>query len=793
MKITSLSAFLIFLVAGVIVFFPVLNNGSVLYGTDTITHDYLMEIYGWGEIVAGRGVPLWMPYLFGGIPNVASFSFCPFYPSKIFSLVLKYPFAFNFQYFISSVLGGFFFYLFMRAFGRSKSGSVFGGLSFMLCGHFLTLAYPGHLAKFQAIAGIPLSLAFLRAGLDKDKFSHFIFSSAGFALSYLASHFQIAFYSVLLCSCYVLFFIIHMRREITPARFVRIVLFFSASVIFGILLASIQVMPGVEFSKISNRGDHVDYESATQGSYPPQETFEYVLPRFTGDSIQFERGFKNYWGWWGERLVSDYVGAAVIFLFVFGLFISRDKNKYFWLATSVISLLLAYGKFSIFWRAAYFYLPFFDKFRSPATIMAITSVAIISLAVYGFDEIFKDTEIPASGEKRESEDGIKWFSGSADFAYLCSSLGAILFGLFIFLKFFYAPSVFDRQLSSDIKIITLLKSMMHVLLFGGLAFIAIFLYKIVRAKALKNALIAIFILVVSLDLYKNSSAFINPIPAEPYHAFLYDNTVRKILFGEPEPLKILERGNELTNKYIFQNIASLHGYHPVAFKRYFDMLGNLGFYNLKFLQLSGCRYILTGDLKDLSSDYKIKAQIGGKALVDLGENFKYIYFPKKFEVVKNDTAAIDFLKNQFVTPDESSCVANDKNLADDMPAYERKWEISCGHYCVEKYTPDSIMFEIDIPAAAWCVVSEWDAPGWKAVLDGNEQIKIYCSNYFLKTLKIPAGKHQVELKYEPSSYKHGKIISLISICIFMLLGIAEIFILQRKNLKLKKEKNGRAD
>ena len=64
------------------------------------------------------------------------------------------------------------------------------------------------------------------------------------------------------------------------------------------------------------------------------------------------------------------------------------------------------------------------------------------------------------------------------------------------------------------------------------------------------------------------------------------------------------------------------------------------------------------------------------------------------------------------------------------------------------------------------VLTDLHYPGWKATLDG-EQADVHRVNWLLRGTTLPHGRHTVELRYEPASWRVGWIVSLAS-----LLGLA---------------------
>ncbi len=84
---------------------------------------------------------------------------------------------------------------------------------------------------------------------------------------------------------------------------------------------------------------------------------------------------------------------------------------------------------------------------------------------------------------------------------------------------------------------------------------------------------------------------------------------------------------------------------------------------------------------------------------------------------------------------------------------------SPGSVNVTEYTPGHIVLSVDASRAGLAVVAESYYPGWHASVDG-QPAQILRTNYISQGVVVPEGKHTIEMKYEPDSFRNGAFLSL---------------------------------
>jgi hypothetical protein len=96
------------------------------------------------------------------------------------------------------------------------------------------------------------------------------------------------------------------------------------------------------------------------------------------------------------------------------------------------------------------------------------------------------------------------------------------------------------------------------------------------------------------------------------------------------------------------------------------------------------------------------------------------------------------------------------------------------------YKPNHLKYFSNNTNSGLAVFSEmYYAEGWNATIDG-KAVSHFRADYVLRAMKIPAGKHTIEFKFEPQVVKTGSTISLISFILMILLLGGAIYLEQKK-------------
>ena len=88
-----------------------------------------------------------------------------------------------------------------------------------------------------------------------------------------------------------------------------------------------------------------------------------------------------------------------------------------------------------------------------------------------------------------------------------------------------------------------------------------------------------------------------------------------------------------------------------------------------------------------------------------------------------------------------------------------------------EYKPNELKYGFDSSKDELVVFSEiWTSKGWTMWIDGVES-PLLRADYILRSAIIPAGQHEIVMRYEPRIWKVGNTIQLIT-SLLLLIGLA---------------------
>jgi hypothetical protein len=81
-----------------------------------------------------------------------------------------------------------------------------------------------------------------------------------------------------------------------------------------------------------------------------------------------------------------------------------------------------------------------------------------------------------------------------------------------------------------------------------------------------------------------------------------------------------------------------------------------------------------------------------------------------------------------------------------------------------------ISIQTETPAPCLAVISQTYYPTWKAYIDG-EPAKLWRANYAFQAVEVPAGKHQIQLRYEDRTFLLGALLSVTGLAACVVLWV----------------------
>lgn len=834
---------LIFIVGSLLLFIIIayFYANPVISGKQLFQHDIVQYKGGAKELLDYRAAngkeTYWSDSMFGGMPTYQmGAQFRGDIIKNLDSFILNlFPKPVNYLFMLFS---GFF--LLGMVTVRNWKYALLGATFFGLSTYFYIIIAAGHNGKVHTLAYFaPLLAGILLVYIRKKYIVGFIVTTLFMGLQIAANHPQMTYYLFIALG---FLFLSELFRVIQKKTNVKHFLISSgiiaSAAIIGVGMNSQRIMANAEYIKETVRGKQIltnekqsseqsgmQKESMLMWSYGKLETLNLFIPRLMGgasqekgseelgaqiqqkvvDNVSSEEEYNkvmnnlmkgisslSYWGDQEGTSGPAYQGAVVIFLAILGFFFSWKKYRYWILGASLLTIGLAWGRNFQFLSDLFIdYVPFYNKFRAPSSILVVVELLFPLVAILGLYRFFLSSEKTEVSEEQILTETYK----QKILLYVTSAVLGITLLLIVFgksllgfntdaEKTYLPPYLLDFLADERYSVFRTdaLKAMLYV------AIVAAVLFFSLKKKISQNIALVIIGLVSFFDLwsvdkrYLNDENFIDKVFAEnPFQtetselleAKVGDNPSLQSILQTANVNKTLETISEKdkTHYRIYNQVlgtfsetntsyfkSSIGGYHAVKLRRYDDLINHY-FYEMdtvkvpKILNMLNTKYMIFGNAQQPQAVPNPYAN--GNA-----------WFVSEVHFAKNPNEEINLIgdldtKKIAVIGAEDKDYMKGKNLVADSSAFIQ----------LTQYQPNEIELKTQSKTPQLAVISEIFYPyGWKMLLDEKE-VPYIKADYLLRAVHVPAGNHTLKMVFEPAVIEKGKLFSMLAFGLFIVLSV----------------------
>lgn len=757
----------------------------------------------------------WTNSLFGGMPN---FQISPSYPAndllgwigKVYMLGLPAPANLLFGMMI-----GFFIMCLCMKFKWHES--LFAALAWGFSSYFIILIGAGHIWKFVTLAYIPPTIGGLALLYRRKYLAGTALTALFGALQLQSNHPQMTYYFLfVVLAMMIAWLCTAIKRKEVKAWGIATACALGAAFL-AVAANSASLYNSYEYSKETVRGRATDLTPAnasastggmdrsaiTAWSYGIDETFTLLIPNVKGgatiqpvagettlksvadtdkadelnmsaEELQFLGQFPQYFGDQPMTNGPVYVGAFVLLLAILALFMVKSPMKWALFAVSILAILLSWGhNFPAFTNFFIDHFPAYNKFRAVSSILVIVEFTVPLLAALCIKKMVDDPE----AFKRNPWTG-----------YTVFGLGAVI----CFLGW-VSPSIFGQPFSANemqqlteagafsnpayYNVVNGLRetrlslvsadcgrSLIFILL--GAAVVYIYLRGVLKRKSI---FVFTLTVVALIDLYSVAHRYVNSDnftePADNEVSFKMTDADRAILQDKSNyrVLDLADMGGARSS-YFHKTIG---GYHAAKLTRYNDLLDKQIYKgNSEAINMLNAKYILSGN------EYQLNPDANGNAW--FVEGIDYVVSPDA------EMKALDTLKTKVRAVADSKFAKTLGNALPKAPS-DTIYETS--------YAPNKLTYKARTAKGGVAVFSEVYFPwGWYATIDG-KPADIGRVDYVLRALKVPAGEHDIEFRFDPKSLQVTNTLGVSAVIIIYVLCAAAlagfIFVVVNRRRKLK--------
>ena len=695
-------------------------------------------------------------------------------------------------YFLLLMLG---FYIMLLCLGVNPWLAIVGGIAFGLSSLNMIYIAGGHNTKIHAISFIPPIIGGLFYAYRKHMIKGSFIVAVFLSLHISANHIQMTYYAVFLIAAIVImeFYLFLKRKEILKFTKISASLFVAVAIALAINITNL--LTTFEYSKYSTRSKSeltiknediktkaLDLDYIKHYSLGFGEVWSIVIPNVKGGKMElignnkkmlnkinpnYRKVMAGQLTYWGEQNATGgaiYFGASIFILFILGLFFVKEKQKWVLLAISLLAIILSWKYGSLVdWFINNF--PMFNKFRDTKMMLILVQVALPLLAI-----LFLKTILTETIDKKKYLYVVGSVLGvfliiylSPDTWFSFFSNNEVTYFNKLAVSYRTNPNALNqindiKSQLNDIRIDVFKKDVIRAVFFMFAVGLAVYLFMIKKIKT--NTLILVVACLVVIDMWTIDKRYLNE---DNFESVRKERTFYKKTKADQAILKDKDPNFKVMNLTVstFNDAStslfhkSIGGYHGAKMLRYQELIEHhISKNNMNVLNMLNTKYFIVPNQKR-----QPVAQLNREALGNA-------WFVQDYRIVKNADEEISALsdfnpKREAIIDQRFGQFVEGKNFVNDTSAFIK----------LTSYKPNHLKYQTNSQQDQLAVFSEIYYPkGWNAFIDG-QSVSHFRTNYVLRAMVIPAGKHNIEFKFKPKSYSLGNKISLAGSSILIILLI----------------------
>jgi hypothetical protein len=692
-----------------------------------------------GEIVRSGSLPLWNPYFLSGTPFLATEPLAGlFYPPTVIYYLIDPLRAFGVSAALHLFLAGLFMYLYLRSVSLDRASALFGAVSFELSGYFLVNLM--WLSRIETASWAPLLFFSFEKYWREKRIAYALLLALALGMSVLAGTPPVVVFVMLALGLYVVARVLAGVRGQGWKGATLGLAVVTAAVCLGTMMAAVQLLPTYEATPFFARA-HWTYQEAWDTGRSPLSLVSALVPE----------ALVNLWR------PNIYIGVLPLLLVLWALLFKRNLYVLFFASLAVLSLSLFLNIPDVLYRLLYV-IPLFRAGRL-MEVKVTYAFSVSVLAGWGFSSL--------AGEVRAGSRSRMLGVGT-----VLLVLAAIVLAATQLMRFsaswsgqsaLWLSAAWDAQTIRSVGRAALL-----VLLGAGLLLLR------GRGWLGMGSYSALAILLVAGDMFYFGWKLNPPQRADD---LFFETGSTRFLQADNGLFRIMRgpgSGGVLPpNTGAVYGISDAQGYSSLVldyYGQFMDLiepglakiirigpLSRADSLSSPLLDLLNVKYVLTEpdvgqELEEFDEAHEdIELVYEGEIRIYENKNvLPRAFVVHDFKVLPDHEDIFGELTSDEFDPGAYVVLEEEPPNSGGVP--RSRGEGSTAR--IVDYDPNRVSIEVNAVSAGFLVLSDLYYPGWKALVDGENE-KVYKADYAFRAVPVEKGSHFVELVYDPWSFKLG--------------------------------------